>query len=352
MSLSPAEFAFIAALVRRGSAIVLEAGKEYLVEARLKPLAQEYGLATVSEFISRAQLSVAPETERRIVDALTTNETSFFRDAEPFAALAEVVLPQLLAARAATRHLRIWSAACSSGQEPYSLAMQLSDALPSGWTFEILGSDISNEMLSRAETGWYGPLEVNRGLTAPMLSRHFERSGAGWRVSGAVRRPVTFRRLNLAAPLPHLGRFDVIFLRNVLIYFDVETKRSVLRQVVPMMRPDGWLFLGSAETTIGVDDGLERVVTSRTSAYRPRSQAVPLAARAQPKRPPAATPEPSPHRAATAAPAPAPPPAAQSPSQSVDPFETPETTTEPAPADSAAPWSASMDISFNVAGRG
>jgi chemotaxis protein methyltransferase CheR len=356
MSLTSAEFAFIAALVRRGAAIVLEAGKEYLVEARLKPLAQEYGLATVSEFISRAQLTAEPETERRIVDALTTNETSFFRDAEPFAALGEVVLPQLLLARAATRHLRVWSAACSSGQEPYSLSMQLSEALPPGWTFEILGSDISTEMLRRAETGWYGPVEVNRGLTPAALGRHFERSGTGWQVSGAVRRSVTFRRLNLAAPLPHLGRFDVIFLRNVLIYFDLETKRSVLQQVVPLLRPDGWLFLGSAETMIGVDDGLERVVTSRTSAYRPRSQVVPLAARVQSKPPHKAAADSKSPSAAAAEPAVVGASTAGDPStadtHSIDPFEGPETTTEPPAADSAAPWSASMDISFNVAGRG
>ena len=332
MSISRAEFAFIATLVRRDAAIVLETGKEYLVESRLQPLARQLGVATVSEFIGRVQHTSEPETERRIVDALTTNETSFFRDCEPFAALAEVVLPQLLAARAATRHLRVWSAACSSGQEPYSLSMQLSDALPSGWTFEILGTDISTEMLSRADAGCYGPVEVSRGLTTPMLRRHLEPSGTGWRVSRAVRRPVTFQRLNLAAPLPALGPFDIVFLRNVLIYFDVETKRSVLRQVVPLMRPDGWLFLGSAETTIGVDDGLERVATGRTSAYRPRCQTAPASDRAGVAQPTV--------------------PCTSADVGSIDMFEAPERTTGPLPVESAAPWSASMDISLNLAGRG
>ncbi|GIJ48693.1 chemotaxis protein CheR [Virgisporangium aliadipatigenens] len=268
MTLTAQEFAFISSLVRRDAAIVLEPGKEYLVEARLMPLARQTGASTVSEFVLRAQQRPEPDVHRRIVDALTTNETSFFRDGEPFTAMTSMVLPELLERRAAARHLRIWSAACSSGQEPYTLAMQMQDNLPAGWTYEILGTDISTEMLARAEAGQYTQLEVNRGLPAASLVRHFERVGAHWRVSPQLRRNVSFRRLNLAAPLPPLPSFDVVFLRNVLIYFDVETKRSVLQRVSAALKPDGWLFLGSAETTIGIDDRFERVVTGRTSAYR------------------------------------------------------------------------------------
>ncbi len=276
MSLSAQEFAFVSGLVRRDAAIVLETGKEYLVEARLMPLARALGVPTVSEFVNHAQRRPEPDTHRRIVDALTTNETSWFRDGEPFNRLVTMVLPDLIARRAGNRSLQIWSAACSSGQEPYTLAMVLQDSLPAGWSFEIVGTDISTEMLSRADAGQYSQLEVNRGLPATLLVRHFERTGANWQVSPALRKTVSFRRLNLAAPLPALGPFDVVFLRNVLIYFDVETKRSVLQRVASTMRPDGWLFLGAAETTIGIDDRYERIVSGRTSAYRVRSASKPV----------------------------------------------------------------------------
>jgi chemotaxis protein methyltransferase CheR len=273
MTLTSQEFAFISGLVRRDASIVLEAGKEYLVEARLLPLARKAGISTVSEYVNRAQNRPEPKIHQQIVDALTTNETSFFRDNEPFTALSNQVIPELVKARSATRSLRVWSAACSSGQEPYSLAMVMQDAMPLGWNSEILATDISTEMLTRAEAGTFTQLEVNRGLPAPLLVRYFERVGAHWKVSSSLRNHMTFKRLNLAAPLPSIGQFDVIFIRNVLIYFDVETKRSVLQQVSNLLRSDGWLFLGSAETTIGIDDRFERVVAGRTSAYRLRTGA-------------------------------------------------------------------------------
>ena len=272
MTLTAQEFAFISGLVRRDAAIVLDAGKEYLVEARLLPLARQSGLPTVSEFVHRAQQRPDPEIQQKIVDALTTNETSWFRDAEPFSALTNTVIPAMLSARETSRTLRIWSAACSSGQEPYSLAMVLQDALPAGWTYEIVGTDISSDVLRRAEAGQFTQLEVNRGLPATLLVKYFERVGTSWQVSPVLRRAVSFRRLNLAAPLPPMPAFDVIFLRNVLIYFDVETKRSVLNRVSKLLRPDGWLFLGAAESTIGIDERFERISAGRTFAYRLRSQ--------------------------------------------------------------------------------
>jgi chemotaxis protein methyltransferase CheR len=270
MGLSAQEFAFVSNLVRRDAAIVLETGKEYLVEARLLPLARQAGIASVSEYVTRAQKSPLPDMHAKIVDALTTNETSWFRDGEPFKALTTNVLPALLPTRAAQRTLKIWSAACSSGQEPYTLAMVLQDALPAGWTFEITATDISAEMLTRAEAGRFSQLEVNRGLPANLLVKYFERDGANWRVSAELRRRITFKRLNLAAPLPPLPQFDIVFIRNVLIYFDVETKRTVLRQLSAKMKPDAWLFLGAAETTIGIDDRFERIAAGRSSAYRLR----------------------------------------------------------------------------------
>jgi chemotaxis protein methyltransferase CheR len=271
MTLSASEFAYISQLVRRDAAIVLEPGKEYLVEARLTPLARQSGAATVSEFVMRAQQRLDPETQRRIIDALTTNETSFFRDGEPFLAMKNLVLPEMISNRTATRQIRLWSAACSSGQEAYTLAMQMEDNLPGGWTYEIVGTDISTEVLAKAEAGKYSQLEVNRGLPATNLVKHFERVGAHWQVSPKLRRNVSFKRLNLAMSFPPMPQFDVIFIRNVLIYFDVATKRAVLNRVRALMKPDGWLFLGSAETTIGIDEQFDRVVTGRTSAYRLRS---------------------------------------------------------------------------------
>ncbi|GAA0903274.1 protein-glutamate O-methyltransferase CheR [Virgisporangium ochraceum] len=273
MTLSASEFAYVSQLVRREAAIVLEPGKEYLVEARLTPVARQCGAATVSEFVMRAQQKLDPETQRRIIDALTTNETSFFRDGEPFAAMTNLVLPELISNRSATRQVRIWSAACSSGQEAYTLAMQMEDNLPGGWTYEIVGTDISTEVLAKAEAGKFSQLEVNRGLPATSLVKHFERVGAHWQVSQKIRRNVSFKRLNLASSFPPMPHFDVIFIRNVLIYFDVATKRAVLNRVRALLKPDGWLFLGSAETTIGIDEQFDRVVTGRTSAYRLRSAA-------------------------------------------------------------------------------
>jgi chemotaxis protein methyltransferase CheR len=271
MTLAAHEFQFVSSLVRREASIVLEPGKEYLVEARLLPLARKAGLASVTEFLLRAQGPTGRPDRDGIVDALTTNETSWFRDREPFTALTDLVIPEIVKARGLNRSMKIWSAASSSGQEPYTLAILLKENLPPGWTYEIVGTDISTEMLARAETGRYSQLEVNRGLPAPLLVKHFTRVGPEWEVAAQIRKAVSFKRLNLAAPLPPMPQFDVVFLRNVLIYFDVETKRGVLKRIRNVLKPDGWLFLGAAETTMGIDDGFERVVTGRTSAYRPRA---------------------------------------------------------------------------------
>jgi chemotaxis protein methyltransferase CheR len=277
MSLSPTDLAFVANLVRRESSIVLGPEKEYLIEARLLPVARETGAANVGDLVARFQRTPDPLVRKRVVEALTTNETSWFRDREPFKALTETVLPDLVQSRGTSRRLRVWSAACSSGQEPYSLSIELERSLPAGWGYDILGTDISTEMLERARKGVYSQVEVNRGLPAQLLLDHFEREGVSWRLAPALRRAVSFQQLNLAGPLPAMAPFDVVFLRNVLIYFDVETKRSVLRSVAKLLRPDGWLFLGGAETTIGVDDNYVRVTAGRTSAYRLRA-GVPLAA--------------------------------------------------------------------------
>ena len=270
MTLATTNFDWVRELVRRESAIVLQPGKEYLVEARLLPIARQMGLPDVGKLVESVRQRPDVDSTRRIVEALTTNETSWFRDGDPFTALTSTVLPELLASRGPADRIQIWSAACSSGQEPYTIAMLLEDALPNAASrVSITATDLSREMVERTKAGRFSQLEVNRGLPAPMLVRHFTRAGNEWEVAPALRRMVTASECNLAAPLPRMGPFDVVYLRNVLIYFDLPTKQSILRRVRELLRPDGWLFLGAAETTLGVDDSWERVVLGRSSAYRP-----------------------------------------------------------------------------------
>ncbi|MGZ4450745.1 MAG: CheR family methyltransferase [Nocardioides sp.] len=268
MTIAPDAFAYVRELVRQESAIVLDTGKEYLVESRLAPLAREAGQADVTAYVASLRSRPDLTARRRVVEALTTNETSWFRDGDPFSALRSTVLPEL-AARRPSRSLRIWSAACSSGQEPYSVVMSANDTpAVAGFRLEVLATDLSEEMVTRARDGRYSQLEVNRGLPATSLVKHFTREGADWKIAPAVSAPVTFRQLNLVRPFPPLGTFDVVLLRNVLIYFDVPTKQDILRRVRQVMAPDGYLFLGAAEMTMGVDDAWERVAAGRSSMYR------------------------------------------------------------------------------------
>jgi chemotaxis protein methyltransferase CheR len=274
MSIAPETFGFVRDLVRRESAIVLTQGKEYLVESRLLPVAREEGLADIEKLVEKVRQHPHSPVSRRLVEALTTNETSWFRDSDPFTALRAGVVPDLAKSRATTRRLRIWSAACSSGQEAYSIAMTLLE-MPTvaDWNIEIVGTDLSTEMVQRAREGRYSQLEVNRGLPASHLVRYFERDGAGWRVNAQLRSMARFSELNLMRPFPTVGRFDVVFLRNVLIYFDVATKRDILHRVAQVLAPDGYLYLGAAEMTMGVDDAWERVAAGRSSVYRKRKDA-------------------------------------------------------------------------------
>ncbi|MBO3086664.1 CheR family methyltransferase [Cellulomonas fengjieae] len=270
MGLSPESFSFVADMVRRRSAIQLLAGKEYLVESRLLPLAREQGLADVDAYVVRVRAGGGREADLvRIVEALATNETSWFRDASPFLALASTVAPAIVADRGAATRLRVWSAACSTGQEPYSIAMTLADCLPPTVSFEILATDLSEQVLTRARAGRYTQLEVNRGMPAPMLVRHLVRSGPEWEVVPELRAQVTFQQHNLLDAPPAGGPFDVVFLRNVLIYFDLATKRAILRRVRRVLRPGGALLLGGAETTIGVDDDWVRTPVGAGSVYHP-----------------------------------------------------------------------------------
>jgi chemotaxis protein methyltransferase CheR len=273
MSLAAADFDYIRDVVRRHSAIVLEPGKEYLVESRLVPLARKEGEQSIASLVAKMRAERTGALTGRVVDAMTTNETSFFRDNHPFDAMVKHVLPELVRARATERRLSIWCGASSSGQEPYTLTMLLKDVLTAhpGWSANLLATDLSAEMLERTKAGVYTQLEVNRGLPVAMLVRHFDKVGTQWQVKPELRAMVKTRPLNLAVPFPPIGTFDVVFLRNVLIYFDAPTKKAVLQRVRQVLRPDGYLFLGGAETTLGIDDAFDRVVLDRATAYRLRS---------------------------------------------------------------------------------
>ncbi len=267
MTLTAETFGWVADLVYRRSAIRLEPGKEYLVESRLQPLARTAGAADVDSYVRALRADPTAATVDGVVEALTTNETSWFRDIQPFRSLADHVVPELGAA-AQARGLRVWSAACSSGQEPYSIAMALPVLAGTG-RLRVLGTDLNRRVLARAQAGRYSQLEVNRGLPATMLVRHFSRVGTDWEIAPALRSLVTFAHHNLLDAPPPGGPFDVVFLRNVLIYFDLATKRDVLRRVRQAVRPGGFLFLGGSETTIGIDDGWERVSLGAGCGYRP-----------------------------------------------------------------------------------
>lgn len=268
--LEQADFDLFARIVQQDSAIVLERGKEYLVSARLAPVVRLAGLPDLASLAARLRSRPADPVRAHVVEAMTTNETSFFRDIHPFDALGQHVIPAVTATSRPDRSLDIWAAACSSGQEPYSLAMTAAESLPPGWRARITATDLSPAMVARTRAGRFSQLEVGRGLSASRLVQHFTRVGPEWEVSPALRATVTARTLNLAAPLPLLPRFDVVFLRNVLIYFDVPTKAAVLAAVRGVLRPGGYLFLGAAETTLGLDAGFERVALGRAMVYQTR----------------------------------------------------------------------------------
>lgn len=271
MSLTIENFDYIDSLVRQQSAIVLGREKGYLVNSRLFPLARDQGCDSVNEFVTRLRAAPDAVLRQKVVEAMTTSETSFFRDIHPFEILRKAIIPRLIERRAAERSLCIWSAACSSGQEPYSIAMLLREYFPAldGWNVKIIGSDLSTGILERARAGRFSQLEVNRGLPAALLVKYFRKEGLGWHINDSVRGLVQFHQFNLAAdPWPSSPPVDIVFLRNVLIYFDASTKKQILNKVRRLLRPEGYLFLGGAETTLHVDDAFECVSFERSSCFR------------------------------------------------------------------------------------
>ena len=269
MSIAPIEFDYLRRLVKDFSAIDIDAGKEYLADLRLSPLLPDQNCGSVQELLQQLRGRSFSPLHRKVVDAMTNNETWFFRDCHPFTALGDEIIPELMKKRAVERRLSIWSAACSSGQEPYSIAMLIRDRfLVPNWTFSIRATDISTPILERAKKGVYSQMEVNRGLPAPSLAKHFLKSGAQWELKPDVREMVNFEPINLSQPWPNVPPADIVFLRNVLIYFEVDVRKRILAQVRRMLRSDGYLFLGGAETTLNLDTNFERVQFGKYACYR------------------------------------------------------------------------------------
>lgn len=269
-SISPVDYDFIANLLRDQCALVLDPGKDYLINSRLSPIAQRHGLTSIDHLVRRLRDTSDSSLVSDVVEAMVTTETSFFRDVHPFETLKKIVLPKLIELRRPQRQLNIWCAASSSGQEPYSIAMLLKEYFPdlAGWQINLTATDISHEMLQRSRAGRYSQLEVNRGLPTNLLLKWFRQEGGVWEIDEQIRRMMTFKPMNLAQPWPAMPAWDLIFLRNVMIYFDNDVKKSILGRVSRSLGEDGYLVLGGAETTFGLDNSFQRIETLKSGYYQ------------------------------------------------------------------------------------
>ena len=263
--MNPADFEFISSLIMSRSGLVLTPDKAYLLESRLMPVARKHGLKGLEDLISTLRLRRDESLIVEVTEAMTTNESFFFRDTKPFNLLRDEVLPPIMEKRAANKRLRIWCAAASSGQEPYSIAIVLKElgTKLAGWNIEIVGTDISNDILRKAQKAQYSQFEVQRGMPIQLLLKYFDKVDENWIVKPEIKNMVQYKYWNLLEDPKPLGNFDIVFCRNVLIYFDAETKGKVLATVANMMPEDGKMFLGGAETVLGVSDKFKPVAGQR-----------------------------------------------------------------------------------------
>ena len=267
--MTPPDYEYLRKLLKDHSGLDLSADKQYLIESRLLPLARKAGLSGISDLVQNMKNGSASQVAQ-VVEAMTTNETFFFRDKVPFDHFRELIVPELLKARASRKAIRIWCAAGSTGQEPYSLAMCLKEmaAALAGWRVEILATDLSQEVLEKSRSGIYSQFEVQRGLPIQLLVKYFKQSGEFWQINADIRAMVQHRQINLLHDFSQLGTFDVIFCRNVLIYFDQDTKINIFNRLAKAMEPDGFLVLGAAETVVGLTDAFQPHA-ERRGLYRP-----------------------------------------------------------------------------------
>ena len=272
IAISKSDFNYVRDLVRRHSAISLEPDKAYLIETRLAPLARQTGFDSLQALIASLRTNPGADLRDRVIEAMFTHETSFFRDGHPFEILKSMILPNLLAKRSPSQNLTIWCAACSSGQEPFSVAMLAREHFPdlARGRLRTIATDLSEPILARARDGLYTQTEINRGLPPALLARYFDKQGSCWRLKLEIRRMVDFQRSNLAEEWPNLPSPDIIFMRNVLIYFDQETKKSILSKIRKTLKPDGYLILGSSETTLNLDPTFESLSIGKTVCYQLR----------------------------------------------------------------------------------
>ena len=269
--MTPQDFDYLRQLLRQRSGLVLSAEKQYLAESRLLPVARKHGLGSLGELVERLKAAAfAAPIGVEVVEAMTTNESFFFRDKIPFEHFRDTIMPALMTARAREKRIRIWCTACATGQEPYSLAMGLKTlgASLAGWKVEIVATDISHEVLAKAKAGIYNQFEVQRGLPIQSLVKFFAQVGETWQIAPEIRGMVQFRQLNLLNDFAGLGTFDLVFCRNVLIYFDQDTKVDVLNRLARQMPPDGFLILGAAETVVGLTDAF-KPMPERRGLYVP-----------------------------------------------------------------------------------
>lgn len=274
MGIQKNDFDYVRNFIRDNSAIVLEPGKEYLVETRLGMLARREGMGSLEDLLKILRASPLGDLGKKVVDAMTTNETSFFRDIHPFNVLKAKLLPELIEKRRNTRRLSIWCAASSTGQEPFTIAMVIRENFPelASWQIELVATDLSQEVLQKAKEGKFSQLEVNRGLPVQYLVKYFVKDGAEWLLKPEIKNMVKFQEMNLIRPWTLSGPFDLVFIRNVLIYFDTTTKKGIFENIRKLLRPDAYMFLGSAETTLGIDDNFEKVDLEGTKCYRLKSK--------------------------------------------------------------------------------
>ena len=266
--ISPQSYHFLQNFVSRESGIVLDSDKRYLVEARLLPIALKLRLYSLNDLCTLLQTTADASVRQQVVEAMTTNETFFFREATQYEALKSTVLPELMQQRQVTRKISVWSAAASTGQEAYSFAMLLLEMGFGNWDISIVGTDLSTAVLQRARAGRYLQIEVNRGLPAALLVKYFKREGLEWQLKDEIRRMVRFEQDDLRRTTSTRGPFDLVFCRNVLIYFDVETKRSIIARIRQCLAPGGHLLLGGSETTLNLDDRLIRRVVGSAMLYQ------------------------------------------------------------------------------------
>jgi chemotaxis protein methyltransferase CheR len=266
---TPPDYEYLRKILKDHSGLDLSTDKQYLIESRLLPLSRKCGLAGINELVEKMKGGSASHIAR-VAEAMTTNETLFFRDKVPFEHFRETIMPEILEARAGSRTVRIWCAAGSTGQEPYSLAMCLKEmsAATSGWRIEIVATDLSQEVLEKSRAGIYSQFEVQRGLPIQLLVKYFKQSGELWQINPDIRAMVEHRQLNLLHDFSAFGMFDVVFCRNVMIYFDQDTKINVFNRLARSMEADGFLVLGAAETVVGLTD-VFKPYPERRGLYRP-----------------------------------------------------------------------------------